>query len=52
MEARLAGRTEPGEVMVELCSYQAVVVAAVRRSEEGRTPGCPEATLAQFLSRD
>lgn len=48
MEARLAGRTEPGEVMVELCSYQAVVVAAVRRSEEGKTPGCPERHLRSF----
>ena len=37
MEARLAGRRKSGEVMAELCSYQAGVVAAVRRSEEGKT---------------
>lgn len=49
MEARLAGRTEPGEVMVELCSYQAVVVAAVRRSEEGKDAWLPRGDTCAVL---
>jgi hypothetical protein len=50
MEARLVGERKPGEMMVELSSYQAVVVAAVRRSEEGKTMGAQRRHLRSLVT--
>lgn len=46
----LVGERKPGEMMVELSSYQAVVVAAVRRSEEGTTMGTQRQHLRSLVT--
>jgi hypothetical protein len=50
MEARLVGEREPEEMMAELSSYQALVVAAVRRSDEGKTMGAQRRHLRSLVT--